>query len=142
MKRTVIFILLILMAAACAKSLSTQSIGTIDAIPKENYTLYLYSAGTAERLRTVFIQSPDSGVEVVPSAQVVKETGSASDAIRFMEKSGMRTRVEKVMYQGRTIGYLLTSDRHSFGAKQWLDVSLYERRGKIYFTATEQRQES
>jgi hypothetical protein len=142
MKKAGIFIFMILIGAGCAQSVSTQSIGSIDAIPKEDYTLFLYSAGTAERLRAVFLQSPDSGVEVVPSNQVIKQTGTASDAIRFMEKSGIRSRVEKVMYEGRTIGYLLTSGRHSFAAREWIDVSLYERGGKIYFTATEHRQES
>jgi hypothetical protein len=124
MKRSAIFIFFVFIIAACAQSITRQNIGTIDALPKEDYTLYLYRAGTGERLRTVFIQSPDSGVEVVASPQVVKETGTASDAVRFMEEAGIRSRVEKVVYQGRTIGYLLTSDRQSLAAKQWIDVSL------------------
>jgi hypothetical protein len=134
-----LFLFAVLILAGCAQSITTFGIRDYDGIPKATYTMYLYSGGISERLRAVFLKSPEAGVEVVPySVQIITAAGTVENALTFMEKAGAYSRIsfQGVTYQGKTIGYLLTFGTHSISGER-LEVSFYERGGKVFFTARE-----
>jgi hypothetical protein len=124
---------------ACARAVTTAGIGTLDSIPKATYTLYTYNTPSTPQLGAVFLKSPDAGVEVVPySVQIITATGTVDDALAFVERGAgyQRTSYQRVEFRGKTIGYLLVPERHSF-ARRYIDINLYERGGRIYFAPSE-----
>ncbi len=130
---------ILLTVIACARTVTTAGIRTIGSIPNETYTLYAYVAPTAPQLRAVFLKSPEAGVEVVPySVQIITMAGTVDDALAFVEKGAgyKRTSFQKVEFRGKTVGYLLAPERHSF-ARRYIEINLYEREGKIYFAPSE-----
>jgi len=133
-------LLLFLPVIACTQAVTTVGIGDPDSIPQAVYTMYLYVAPTAPQLRAVFLKNPDAGAEVVPfSVQITSATGTAGDALAFLdERPGFkRVSIQRVELRGKTIGYLLVPERHSF-ARRYIEVNLYERNGKIYIVPSEQ----
>ena len=96
-------------------------------------------SGEGGRLRAVFLKAPDSDVEIVPySIEMSKVESTFDDAMDFMTafRKHKMVSVDEVIYKGTIIGYLLTHPTHSF-QRVYIDVSLYERNGKIYFTVWE-----
>ena len=137
----VLFLISLLAFLGCAQAVSTFTLRDHDSIPKTSYTTYLYSAGSAEKLRAVFLKSPETDVEIVPySIQIITASGTLQDALNFMEKTAAYRRVnfQGVTYKGKTIGYLLTYDQPIF-ARESIEVNLFERNGKVYFSVTEKR---
>ena len=75
--------------AGCVQAVSTYNIDDYKTVPKVVYTAHLYSSGIGERLRAVFLKSPEAGVEIVPySRQTTTAKVTFSDALTFMEKVG------------------------------------------------------
>ena len=139
-KKLSIQLLTLLTVIACAQSVTTIGVGSLDSIPKTTYTMYLYVAPTAPQLKAVFLKSPDSAVEVVPySVQIATATATPEEALARVEKGPGFKRISfyRVDLRGKTIGYLLMPERHSF-ARRYIDVNIYEREGKIYFVPSEQ----
>src|SRR5512140_2816277 len=132
-------LLLFLFLLACAPAVTTVGVAGPGSIPQAVYTLYLYVAPSTPQLRAVFLKSPDAGVEVVPySVQITTVTGTAGDALAFLENGAgyKRTSYQRVEVRGKTIGYLLVPERHSF-ARRYIEIHFYERDGKIYFVPSE-----
>ena len=143
MKRTLTIIIVAFMCAGCAQTINTYGIENIDTIPKGDYALFLYSSGAGDRLRAVFLKNPDAGVEVVPySVQITTATGTVRDALTFMEKASGYKRIsfQGVTHKGKPIGYLLSFDWYGF-TRDRIEPLLFEREGKIYFTAREYRRD-
>lgn len=139
-KMRIIKLIMLFTVIACSQSISIVGIGTIDSIPKATYTMYSYVAPSAPQLRAVFLKSPDSDVEVVPySVQITTATATPDEALAWVEKGPGFKRIffYRVDFRGKTIGYLLMPERHSF-ARRYLEVNIYERDGKIYFVPSEQ----
>jgi hypothetical protein len=140
MKLVQIVPLFALMAViACAQAVTTTGIWTLDSIPKATYTMYAYATSATPQLRAVFLKTTDAGVEVVPySVQITTATGTVDDALAFVEKGVgyKQTFFQRVEFRGKTIGYLLVTERHSFG-RRYININLYERDGKIYFAPSE-----
>jgi hypothetical protein len=135
----IVALFVLLTVIACAQTITTTGIATLDSIPKATYTMYTYVAPATPQLRAVFLKSPDAGVEVVPySVQITTATGTVDDALAFLEKGPgfKRTSFQSVEFRGKTVGYLLVPERHSF-ARRYIEVNLYERDGKIYFVPSE-----
>ena len=63
---SIIAVLSLAMLAGCVQAVSTYTIDDFKTIPKVVYTAYLYSSGIGERLRAVFLKSPETDVEIVP----------------------------------------------------------------------------
>ncbi len=139
-KTRIAALLLFLPVIACTRAVTTTGVGDPDSIPQAVYTMYLYVAPTAPQLRAVFMKTPDADVEVVPfSVQITAASGTARDALAFLEERPgfRRMSAQRVELRGKTIGYLLMPERHSF-ARRYIEVNFYERRGKIYFVPSEQ----
>lgn len=139
-KIRIVTLLLFLPVIACTQAITTVGVGDPDSIPQAVYTMYLYVAPTTPQLRAVFLKNPDAGAEVVPfSLQITTATGTAYDALAFVNgRPGFRrVSAQRVELRGKTIGYLLVPERHSF-ARRYIEVNLYERNGKIYFVPSEQ----
>ena len=131
-----LFIIPLLFLAGCMQSINMNGIGDINSISNIEYTGYFYTAGTGERLRAVFLKNPESNVEIVPySVQITTAVSTLDQARSFMEKTGIYDNInyQSVVYKGKTIGYLLTPGYHSF-ARESIEISLYERGDKVYFT--------
>jgi hypothetical protein len=132
-------LLLFLSLLACAQAVTTVGVAGPDSIPQAVYTMYLYVAPSTPQLKAVFLKNPDAGVEVVPySVQITTMTGTAGDALAFVENGAgyKRTSFQRVEFRGKTIGYLLVPERHSF-ARRYIEINFYERDGKIYFAPSE-----
>ena len=132
-------LLLVLTAFACARAITTAGVGTVDSIPKTAYDMYLYTAPTTEQLRAVFLKDPDSQVEVVPySVQITAASGTVDDAVAFIKRGAgyRRLSFERVYFNGRPAGYLFMTEQHSF-ARKHIEVTFFERGGKIYFSPDE-----
>lgn len=138
-KIRVVTFLLFLPVIACTRAVTTVGVADLDSIPQAVYTMYLYVAPATPQLRAAFLMSPDAGVEVVPySVQITTVTGTVDDALAFVERGPgfKRTSFQRVDFRGKTIGYLLVPERHSF-ARRYIEVNIYERDGKIYFSPSE-----
>ena len=86
---SVICVLSLVVLAGCVQAVSTYTIDDFKTVPKVVYTAYLYSSGIGERLRAVFLKSPETDVEIVPySRQITTAKVTFSDALTFMEKVG------------------------------------------------------
>ena len=123
------------------QAVSTYTIDDFKTIPKVVYTAYLYSSGIGERLRAVFLKSPETDVEIVPySRQITTAKVTFSDALTFMEKAGdfRNISIQGVKYKEKTIGYLLTFAR-PLSPRESIEADVYERDGKIYFAVKEKR---
>ncbi len=122
--------------AGCAQTVTTTRITNYEKIPEAKYETYIYISGEGRRLRAVFLKAPDSDVEIVPySIEMSKAESTFDDALNLMatHRKYKMVRVDEVRYKGELIGYLLTHPMHSF-QRVYIEVSLYERKGKIYFT--------
>lgn len=127
--------------AGCIQAIDMYSIRDIDSIPQMEYTAYLYSSGEGEVLRAVFLKNPDSGIEVVPySIQIATAKGTPADALKFMERGSSAGQIEcqGVTYKGKPIGYLLTRRYYGFSSES-IEINLYEREGKVYFSVSEKK---
>ena len=125
--------------AGCVQAINTYGIGDFNAIPKVEYTAYQYSSGVGERLRAVFLKSPDSDVDVIPySIQMTIGKATPEEARKFMERGGHFRNIEYqgVTYKGKPIGYLFTYRYHSF-SRDSIEINLFERGGKVYFSVWE-----
>ena len=132
--------LLSLSLLGCAQTVSTYSLGGIDALPKVNYTQYQYSSGASERLRAVLLKDPESDIEIIPySIQITTSKGTLDDAYHFLDRGIAQRHISVlgVRYQEKTIGYLLVPDKRMF-SRDSIEVNVYERNGKIYFSVFEQ----
>ncbi|MBI5633564.1 MAG: hypothetical protein HZA15_08820 [Nitrospirae bacterium] len=139
MKKTALFLLLSLMLAGCAQTVTTYGLDSIDTVPKTTYTLYEYSSGPSGRYRAVLLKLSESTVEVVPySLQISTLQGTLYDALHFMGSDNYHKYmpVFGVRYNGRTVGYLLGPVRHTF-SRDSIETNLFEREGKIYFSVFE-----
>ncbi len=130
----------LLTIVACAQSINIVGVESIDSIPKATYKTYTYVAPSAPQLRAVFLESPDSNVEIVPySVQITSTASTPDEALAWLEKGPGFKRISfyRVDFRGKTIGYLLLPERHSF-ARRYIEVNLYERGGRIFFVPSEQ----
>lgn len=138
---SVIAVLALTAIAGCVQTVTTYNIDDYKTVPKVVYTAYLYSSGIGERLRAVFLKTPETDVEIVPySRQITTAKVTFSDALTFMEKVGdfRNISIQGVKYKEKTIGYLLTFERHA-SMRESIEVNLYERNGKIYFAVSERK---
>lgn len=139
-QRTVIVLVSVLFMG-CVQAVQLHGMGKAVSIPDNNYTLYQYSGGPGDRFRAVLLKDPGTDIEVVPfSIQITAERGTLKDALNFMRKGLYSVRVEakSVVYQGKTIGYLLTYPRyHGPYYKGSLETNIFERGGKIHFSVDE-----
>lgn len=138
------FICIVLFTSGCTHSVQLNALTRDDTIAKAEYSLYLYSSGTGETLRTVFAKAPGTSVEVVPYSKQIETTrGSFQNALSFMEeKKGLRKiLIQKIIYRETLAGYLLTYDVYSpFRQAESITVDIFERGGALYFAVTEQVQ--
>ncbi len=138
---SVIAVLSLIVLAGCVQAVSTYNIDDYKTVPKVVYTAYLYSSGIGERLRAVFLKSPETDVEIVPySRQITTAKVTFDDALTFMEKVGdfRNISIQGVKYKEKTIGYLLTFTR-PLSRRESIEADVYERNGKIYFSVTERK---
>lgn len=138
---SVIAVLSLTVLAGCVQTVTTYNIDDYKTVPKVVYTAYLYSSGIGERLRAVFLKTPETDVEIVPySRQITTAKVTFSDALTFMEKVGdfRNISIEGVKHKERTIGYLLTFAR-PLSPREFIEAEVYERDGKIYFAVKEKR---
>lgn len=129
--------------AGCVQAIDTYGVRDFNAIPKVEYTAYRYSSGTGERLRAVFLKSADSDIEIIPySIQITTGKATPEEARAFMERgSHFRNIVyQGVTYKGKPIGYLFTYGYHSF-SRDLIEIHLFERDGKVYFSVWEKKGE-
>jgi hypothetical protein len=140
MKNLILILLSVsFLLAGCAQTVVTTRIDDVENIPEVKYETYVYVSGQGGRLRAVFLKAPDADVEIVPySLEIAKVESTFEGAMDFMEshRKHKMVRVDEVRYKGELIGYLLTHPVHSF-QRVYIEVSLYERNGKIYFTVWE-----
>jgi hypothetical protein len=132
-------LLLSFFLSACAQTVSTYSLGSSDSLPISTYTQYQYSSGASGRLRAVLLKNPESDIEIIPySVQIETTKGSLDDAYNFLDRGiGHRQiSVQGVRYQEKTIGYLMVLEKHIFSRDQ-IDITLYEKNGKVYFFVLE-----
>jgi hypothetical protein len=138
---SVMYVLALAALAGCVQTVTTYNIDDYKTVPKVVYTAYLYSSGIGERLRAVFLKTPETDVKIVPySRQITTAKVTFDDALTFMEKVGdyRNISIQGVKYKERTIGYLLTFTR-PFSPRESIEADVYERDGKIYFSVTEKR---
>lgn len=138
---SVICVLSLIVLAGCVQAVSIYNIDDYKTVPKVVYTAYLYSSGIGERLRAVFLKTPETDVEIVPySRQITTAKVTFSDALTFMEKAGdfKNISIQGVKYKEKTIGYLLTFSR-PLSPRESIEADVYERDGKIYFAVKEKR---
>lgn len=139
-KLLIIQIIMIFTVIACAQSVATVGVNSIDTIPNAKYTMYLYVAPSSSQLRAAFLKSPDSDVEVVPySVQITTSSATMDEAFTQVQRGHgfKRLSLLRVDLRGKTVGYLMVPERHSF-ARRYIEVNLYERNGKVYFVPSEQ----
>jgi hypothetical protein len=140
MKYTVLLIFLsLLILSGCAQTISTYGLDSIESSPNAAYTMYRYSSGSADRNRAVLVKSPDSNVEIVPySVQIVTVQDTMENAFSFAGRGRpfQHISIQGVMYKGKTIGYLLVPEKRIF-SRDAIDVNLFERNGKVYFSVHE-----
>ena len=121
---------LVLLYAGCTPAIQTRGEEDISSIPASGYTAYFYSSGSGESLRTAFLKSPGSAIEIVPDPdQTIKSPATLNDALSFMEKGGGNrdVAIQEVDYNGNRIGYLITyAHREPFlprTASTWVSAS-------------------
>ena len=137
-KFTTLFFIFLSVSAGCTQAIKTETVEEIGSIPKLTYTAYLYSSGAGERYRAVFLKNPESAGEVVPaSSQIVQTAATFDDAMAFMQRGVYKkVNVQSVQYLGKPVGYLLTHIVPPL-RKEYLEVNVYSKGGKIYFSAWE-----
>ncbi|TAN40041.1 MAG: hypothetical protein EPN25_09040 [Nitrospirae bacterium] len=142
MKRSRLILLVMVAAlAGCIQSIALNDAGDLAAIPAIDYTAYWYSSGEGESLRAVFLKIPESGVEVIPySVQITTGRTTPGEARSFMARGSHNRNVnsQSVSYKGKPIGYLFTNAYHSF-SRDTVEVSLFERDGKVYLSVWEKK---
>src|SRR5574340_645811 len=124
-----IFLMIVAVLAGCTQSITTSSVGDIDAMPKIEYTAYFYSSGIGEGLRAVFLKSPDSAVEIIPySIQISTGKATLEEALKFMGKGRYYRHINchGISYKGKPIGYLLSYGYSSF-SRDSIEINLDER---------------
>jgi len=128
-----------LFLSACAQTVSTYSLGGSDSLSKSMYTQYQYSSGAGGRLRAVLLKNPESDIEIIPySVQIESAKGSLDDAYHFLDRGGNHRHISVlgVRYQEKTIGYLMVPDKYMFSRDE-IEIILYEKNGKVYFSVFE-----
>lgn len=136
-----VFLIIFAVLTACIQTIQTYSVGDINAIPKIEYSAYQYSSGAGEGLRAVFLKSPDTDIDVIPySIQITTGKATPEEARKFMEKGGHFRNIDYrgISYKGKPIGYLFTYGYNSF-SRDSLDIDIYERGGKVYFSVWEKK---
>ncbi len=135
MKSLKVLFLALLLGAGCAQVMSTATLDSMSSVPEAAYTAYMFRSDAGEKLRVIFLRSPDSDVEVVPySLQIATAKSTAQEALVFLEaeKPDYTLSIKSVHFNGKIVGYLLTSAQRS--AAQFTEISLFARGGKIYFS--------
>ena len=135
----VLFLSILFLLAGCAQTVTQARVNDYSRISDVKYETHIYISGEGGRLRAVFLKAPDADVEIVPySIEMSKQESTFDDAMDFMtiHHKYKMVRVDEVRYKGELIGYLLTHPMHSF-QRVYIEVSLYERNGRIYFTVWE-----
>jgi len=138
-----IFLVIVVGLAGCAQVISTNSAGDINAMQKIEYTAYFYSSGVGEGLRAAFLKSPDSDIEIIPySVQITTGKATLEEALKFMEKGRYYRNIDYrgITYKGKPIGYLFTY-RYSSFSRDSIEINLFERGGKVYFSVLEKNQD-
>jgi hypothetical protein len=140
MKNIMILLFLILLVlAGCTRTIQVQGVEKIEGISNLNYVTYLYSSGPGERFRAAFLKDPSSDLDVIASSiQIRKTTGTVEDAIGFMQRGQgyKRVDIQSVSYNNKHVGYLITQPAFAL-AREYIEVNLFERGGKIYFSVRE-----
>ncbi len=137
------FCLSLALFIGCAQSISMRPVKNTDSIERISFTTYLYSSGHGERMRVVFLKSPETNILVVPTASQVRiTTGRLDEAMSFMRKTASQRdiSIEEVKYMDKVIGYLIKYVEHSSYSRDWLDISFTESDGKIYLSIIERFQ--
>jgi hypothetical protein len=112
-------------------------------MPKIEYTAYFYSSGVGEGLRAVFLKSPDSDIEIIPySVQITTGKATLEEALKFMEKGRYYRNIDShgIAYKGKLIGYLFTY-RYSSFSRDSIEINLFDRGGKVYFSVLEKNRD-
>ena len=129
--------------AGCVQVINTYGVGDFNAIPKAEYTAYQYSSGAGDRLRAVFLKSPDGDIDIIPySIQITTGKATPDEARTFMERGShfRNIQYQGITYRGKPIGYLFTYGYHSF-SRDSIEISLFERDGKVYFSVWEKNRD-
>jgi len=139
MTKKLVLLLLPFLIFGCAQDLRFHDLGKKEKVPAISYEAYFFVAGISERSRAVFLKMPDVEIAVEPaSPEIVSTTATYSEAMTFMiEKRLMRSiTTQTVTYKDKPLGYLLTYDQAGVNGENVI-TNLYERGGKIYFSARE-----
>ena len=138
-----IFLVIVVVLTGCTQAISTYSGADINAMQKIEYTAYFYSSGVGEGLRAVFLKSPDSDIDIVPySIQITTGKATLEEALKFMEKGRYYRNIDShgIAYKGKLIGYLFTY-RYSSFSRDSIEINLFERGGKVYFSVLEKNRD-
>ena len=140
MVKKIAAIMIVLLLAGCAQTLSFRTLDKKEGIPSISYEAYFFTAGISERSRAVFLKIPDSEVIVQPySSEIVASTATYKEALSFMyEKRGARTiSTQVVSYKDGPVGYLLRYDQAGVNMET-ININLTEKNGVIFFNAREE----
>jgi hypothetical protein len=138
-----IFLVIVVVLAGCTQAISTYSVGDINAMQKIEYTAYFYSSGVGEGLRAVFLKSSDSDIEIIPySIQMTTGKATLEETLKFMEKGRYYRNIDYhgIAYKGKLIGYLFTY-RYSSFSRDSIEINLFDRGGKVYFSVLEKNRD-
>jgi hypothetical protein len=138
-----IFLVIVTVLTGCTQAINTYSVGDINAIPKIDYTAYFYSSGAGEELRAAFLKSPDSDIDIIPySIQITTGKATPEEALKFMEKGRHYRNIDHhgITFKDKPIGYLFTY-RYSSFSRDSIEINLYERGGKVYFSVLEKNRD-
>ena len=139
MTRRLVLLLLSFLIFGCAQDLRFHNLAKKEKVPSISYEAYFFVAGIAEKSRAVFLKMPDVDISIEPaSPEIVSTTATYAEAMTFMiEKRLMRSiTTQTVTYKDKPLGYLLTYDNAGVNGEKVI-TNLYERGGKIYFSAQE-----
>jgi hypothetical protein len=134
-----VLLLLPLVIFGCAQDLRFHDLDKKEKVPAISYEAYFFVTGISERSRAVFLKKPDVEIPIEPaSPEIVSTTATYSEAMTFMiEKRLMRSiTTQTVTYKDKPLGYLLSYDQPGVNGETVI-TNLYERDGKIYFSARE-----
>ncbi len=139
MIRKLVLLLLPFFIFGCAQDLRFHNLDKTEQVPAISYEAYFFVAGISERSRAVFLKKPDVEIAIEPaSPEIISTTATYVEAMAFMiEKRLMRSiTTQTVTYEDKPLGYLLTYDQAGVNGEKVI-TNLYERGGKIYFSAQE-----
>jgi len=134
-----VLLLLPLFIAGCVQDLRFHDLGKTEKVPAISYEAYFFVAGVSERSRAVFLKIPDLEIAIEPaSPEIVSTTATYVEAMAFMKEKRLIRSIttQRVTYEDKPLGYLLTYDQAGVNGENVI-TNLYERGGKIYFSARE-----